>query len=99
MGLIDDMAQMYINQYIHQGSPGEEYGAGLGGLGGGLIGSIFGPIGRIAGQGGGSHLGGNIGRLISGEKIWPTLLDQFVTGPIIGRASPLAFITKTLGKG
>ena len=99
MGLIDDMARMYINQYTFQGSPEEENGAGFGGMGGGLIGSLFGPIGKIAGQGGGSHLGGNIGRLIGGEKIWPTLLDQFITGPIIGRASPLAFITRTLGKG
>lgn len=99
MGLIDDMVQMYANQYTHTGSPEEEWGAGIGGTAGGLIGSIFGPIGKIAGQGGGSHLGGNIGRLINGEELWPTLLDQFVTGPIIGRASPLAFITKTLGKG
>ena len=99
MGLIDDMARLYVNQYTHQGSLGEEIGAQGGGMAGGLIGSIFGPIGRIAGQGGGSHLGGNIGRLASGEELWPTLLDQFVTGPIIGRASPLAFLTKTLGKG
>lgn len=97
MGLVDDMAQMYVNQYLHRGSPWEEGGAQVGGLVGKMIGSIFGPIGQVAGQGGGSHLGGNIGRLIAGEKVGPTLLDQFVTGPIIGRASPLAFMTKIFG--
>ena len=97
MGLIDDMAKMYLNQYTHQGSAWEEGGAASGGLIGKLIGSIWGPIGQIAGQGGGSHLGGNIGRLLGGEEMWPTLIDQFVTGPIIGRASPLKYITGMFG--
>jgi len=97
MGIPEEMAQMYLNQYTHQGSPWEEGGAMGGGLIGKLIGSIWGPIGRIAGEGGGSHLGGNIGRLMGGESMWPTLIDQFVTGPIIGRASPLRFMTKQMG--
>jgi hypothetical protein len=95
--LPEEMARMYMNQYTHQGSPWEEGGAAGGGLIGSLIGRIWGPIGQIAGEGGGSHLGGNIGRLINNEDFWSTMMDQFVTGPIIGRASPIRFLTKQLG--